>query len=109
MQRLTVSKATKLNSTNFHQSIRWEEVRSVNQIIESYKIRYGQYELADNYNSEHVQNTTSTTNSTTLTLPLPTSPTTYNVWVAAVGNKTGEGEYSQVLQINYSGMYLTQL
>jgi hypothetical protein len=39
---------------------------------------------------------------TALTLPLPTSPTTYNVWVAAVGEKTGVGEYSRVLQLNYT-------
>ena len=57
------------------------------------------------YNSTGIQTKKSPTNKTTLTLPLPQSPTTYNVWVAAVGEKTGVGEYSRVLQLNYTGKH----
>ena len=61
------------------------------------------------YNSTGIQTKKSSTNKRILTLPLPTSPTTYNVWVAAVGEKTGVGEYSQVLRINLSGQFANHI
>ena len=76
---------------------------SDNQNISHYIIKYGLSSVVNSYDSEGVNSTTSTTNSTTLTLPLPTSATTYNVWVAAVSKETGTGEYSEVLEINYTG------
>ena len=87
----------------FQQTISWEKLSSNHQNISQYSIRYGETSKVSNYTSTRVKNITSTTNSTTLSLRLPTSPTTYNMWVAAVGETTGEGEYSQVLQIEYKG------
>ena len=83
----------------------WEEVQSEYQSIKNYSIKYGPSSNVSMYNSTGIQTRKSTTNKTVLHLKLPTSPITYNVWVAAVGEKTGIGEYSKVLQINYSGKY----
>ena len=90
--------AVELNGTHFTQEIKWEEVVSKHQTIANYSIQYKQ---AANNSTSSIQ--TSQTAMVNLTLPLPTSPTTYNVWVAAVGEETGVGEYSQVLMINLSG------
>ena len=92
-----VDSRSAVNSTHFNQTIEWTEVSSYNQKISYYIVNYQR----ENYKNSSVQNTT--LNSATLTLPLPTSPTTYNVWVAAVSDSTGTGEYSEVLEINYTG------
>jgi hypothetical protein len=89
--------AVELNGTHFTQEIKWEEVVSKHQTIANYSIQYKQ---AANNSTSSIQ--TSQTAMVNLTLPLPTSPTTYNVWVAAVGEETGVGEYSQVLKLTYS-------
>ena len=97
--------AKKVDNLTFQQTVRWEKVRSTHQNISHYSIRYGESSKVSNYTSSRVKKITSTTNLANLTtLPLPTSPTTYNVWVAAVGEKTGIGEYSEVLQIVYKGV-----
>ena len=90
--------AVELNGTHFTQEIKWEEVVSKHQTIANYSIRYKQ---AENNSTGSIQ--TSQVAMANLILPLPTSPTTYNVWVAAVGEETGVGEYSQVLKLTYSG------
>ena len=100
---LKVLPSTTVNSTHFNQSMKWNKVTSDNQNISHYIIKYGLSPVVNSYDSEGVSSTTSTTISTTLTLPLPTSPSTYNVWVAAVSGKSGTGEYSEVLKINYTG------
>ena len=91
------------NDTHFNQRIDWNKVTSDNQNISHYIIKYGLSSIVNSYDSGGVNSTKSTTNSTTLTLPLPTSPTTYNVWVAAVSGKSVTGEYSEGLKINYTG------
>ena len=103
MTDLKVLQSTAVNNTHFNQSIGWNKVTSDNQNISHYIIKYGLSSDVNSYDSEGVSSTTSTTNSTTLTLPLPTSPTTYNVWVVAVSYSTGTGKYSEVLKINYTG------
>ena len=100
---LKVLQSTTVNNTHFNQSIKWNKVTSDNQNISHYIIKYGLSSVVNSYDSEGVDSTTSTTNSATLTLLLPRSPTTYNVWVAAVSDSTGTGEYSEVLKINYTG------
>ena len=94
-----------MSSTTFKQEVNWEEVQSEHQTIKNYTLKYGPSSEVSMYNSTGVQTrrSRSPTNQIILTLPLPTSPTTYNVWVAAVGEETGVGEYSKLLQINYSG------
>ena len=91
----------------FQQTISWDKVRNKHQNISHYSIRYGESSTVSSYTSIGVKNIISSTNSTALTLPLPTSPITYNVWVAAVGEETGVGEYSDLLQIDYKGMKYT--
>ena len=103
MTDLKVLQSTAVNNTHFNQNIKWNKVISHNQHISHYIIKYGLSSVVNSYDSEGVSITTSTTNSTALTLPLPRSRTTYNVWVAAVSNETGTGEYSEVLGINYTG------
>ena len=103
MTHLKVLQSTTVNNTHFNQSIGWNKVTSDNQNISHYIIKYGLSSDVNSYDSEGVSITTSTTNSTTLTLPLPTSPTTYNVWVTAVSDSTGTGEYSEVLKMKYRG------
>ena len=103
MTDLKVLQSTTVNNTHFNQSIKWNKVTSDNQNISHYIIKYGLSSVVNSYDSEGVDSTTSTTNSATLTLLLPRSPTTYNVWVAAVSDSTGTGEYSEVLKINYTG------
>ena len=103
MTNLRVLQSTTVNNSCFNQRIDWNKVTSDNQNISHYIIKYGLSSVVNSYDSEGVNSTTSTTNSTTLTLPLPTSATTYNVWVAAVSKETGTGEYSEVLEINYTG------
>ena len=93
------------NNTHFNQSIRWNKVTSDNQTITHYIIKYGESSVVQIYNSTSAHSTTASMLSTTLTLPLPTSPITYNVWVAAVSKETGIGEYSEVLKLNYNGNY----
>ena len=93
-----------VNNTYFNQSIKWNKLKSDQQTrVTQYIIKYGRSKAVQNYSNTDAQNRTSTTNSATLTLPLPKSPTTYNVWVAAVSNETGTGKYSEVLKINYTG------
>ena len=111
---LKVLQSVTVNNTHFNQSISWNKVTSDNHHISHYIIKYGLSSDVNSYDSEGVNITTSATNSTTLTLPLPTSLTTYNVWVAAVSNETGTGEYSEELEINYTGnvcvhMYIFRL
>ena len=103
MTDLQVLQSTAVNNTHFNQSIGWNKVTSDNQNISHYIIKYGLSSVVNSTDSEGVNSTNSSTNLATLTLPLPTSPTTYNVWVAAVGKKTGSGKYSEVLEINYTG------
>ena len=103
MTDLKVLQLTTVNSTHFNQSIQWNAVTSGNQTISRYIIKYGVSSVVKNYNSTSAHSTTSPMLSTTLTLPLPRSPTTYNVWVAAVGGESVIGEYSEVLKINYTG------
>ena len=98
-----VLQSTAVNNTHFNQSIRWNKVTSDHQNISHYIIKYGLSSDVNSYDSEGVSITTSTTNSTTLTLPLPTSPTTYHVWVAAVSGESVTGEYSDVFKMNYTG------
>ena len=104
MTDLKVLQSTTVNNTHFNQSIGWNKVTSDNQNISHYIIKYGLSSVVNSYDSKGVNKTTSTTNSATLTLPLPTSSTTYNVWVAAVSDSTGTGEYSEVLKMKYRGM-----
>ena len=92
-----------VNNTHFNQSLKWNKVTSHNQNISHYIIKYGLSSVVNSYESEGVRVITSTTNSANLTLPLPTSPTTYNVWVAAVSGEIVTGEYSEMLKINYTG------
>ena len=103
VQRVRKQSARKVDNMTFQQTINWEKLKSNHQNISHYSIRYGETSNANRYTSVGVEGITSPTNSTTLTLPLPTSPTTYNVWVAAVGEKTVVGEYSDLLQIEYKG------
>ena len=103
MTVLKVLQSTAVNDTHFNQSIKWDKVTSDNQNISHYIIKYGLSSVVNSTDSEGVNSTNSSTNSTTLTLPLPTTPTTYNVWVAAISDSTGTGEYSEVLVINYTG------
>ena len=100
---LKVLQSTTENNTHFNQRIEWNKVTSDNQNISHYIIKYGLSSVVNSYDSEGVSSTTSTTNSATLTLPLPTSPITYNVWVAAVSGESVTGEYSEVLKMNYTG------
>ena len=94
---LKVDSKLTANSTHFNQTIEWTEVSSHNQKISYYIVNY----QMENCKNSSVQNTT--LNSTTLTLPLPRSRITYNVWVAAVSGESVIGEYSEVLKINYTG------
>ena len=103
MTDLKVLQSTAVDNTHFNQMIDWNIVTSDNQNISHYIIKYGLSSDVNSYDSEGVNSTTSTTNSATLTLPLPTSPTTYNVWVAAVSDSTETGEYSGVLEMHYTG------
>jgi hypothetical protein len=105
IQRVRKQSARKVDNMTFQQTISWRKVMSNHQNIKHYSIRYEEFSKVKNYTSIGITNITSTTNSITLTLPLPTSPITYNVWVAAVGEKTGVGEYSHVLQLKYSGNF----
>ena len=89
-----------MNETHFTQEIKWEEVVSDHQTIANYSVKYKQ---AAKNSTSNIQ--TSQIAMANLTLPLPTSPITYNVWVAAVGETTGVGEYSKVLKINLSGQF----
>ena len=102
---LRAQKSMKVNNTHVNQRIEWKKVTSNNRNTNyiHYEIRYGSSSDVNNYNSPNIKNITSTTNSTALTLPLPRSPITYKVWVAAFGEKTGTGEYSEVLEIKYEG------
>ena len=103
MTDLKVLQSTAVNKTHFNQSLEWNKLTSVNQNISHYIIKYGLSSVVNSYDSEGVNSTTSTTNSTALTLLLPTSPTTYHVWVAAVSGESVTGEYSEVFKINYTG------
>ena len=105
MSNLTAVKVEIVNSTHYNQSLRWDTVHSEYQTTSNYSIKYGNATFVYDFNSTGVNTAISTQTTTALTLPLPTSPTTYNVWVAAVGNKTGVGMYSQVLTINLSGQF----
>ena len=104
-ENLNVGEANTVSSTTFKQEVNWEEVQSEHQTIKNYLIKYGPSSEVSMYNStsNQTRRSRSPTKRILLTLPLPTSPITYNVWVAAVGEETGVGEYSQVLHINYSG------
>ena len=103
MTNLKVLQSVTVDNSHFNQSIGWKKVTSDNQNISHYIIKYGLSSVVNSYDSEGVNCTTSTANSATLTLPLPKSSTTYNVWVVAVSDRTGTGEYSEVLKINYTG------
>ena len=103
MTDLRVLQSVSVNNSHFNQSIGWKKVTSDNQNISHYIIKYGLSSVVNSYDSEGVNCTTSTSNSATLTLPLSTSPTTYNVWVAAVSDSTGTGKYSEVLEIIHRG------
>ena len=97
--------AERVNSTHYKQIVNWSAVNSKYQGISNYSIKYGKVTSVHEFNSNGMSKATSIQTTTALTLPLPTSSTTYNVVVAAVGNKTGVGEYSQVLRINLSGQF----
>ena len=93
-----------VNGSHISQTIEWEKVGSVDQNITHFIAVYGESSEVKTYNSTDAQNVTVTSNETTaiLTLPIPRGNITYNVWLAAVGEKTGAGEYSDVLKIDYT-------
>ena len=109
MPNLVADTSQRVNSSHYNQSLRWDAVNSEYQTISNYSIKYGNANLVHEFNSTEVNTATSKETMSALTLPLPTSPTIYNVWVAAVGEETGAGEYSQVLRINLSGQFANHI
>ena len=109
MSNLIAIKVERVNSTHYNQSLSWDTVMSEYQGTSNYSIKHGNATSVHDFNSTGVSTATSIQTTAALTLPLPKSPTTYNVWVAAVGNKTGVGQYSQALMINLLGQFSSNI
>ena len=66
-----------------------------------YIVKYGPSSVVDRPTHPSVSTTTSSNTTVILTLPIPTTPVVYNVWVAAVSD-VGKGEYSRRKQVHYT-------
>ena len=91
------------NGTHISQRVEWDNVESDTQNITHFIVKYGRFSQGKTYNSTNAQKVRSNESTVTLNLFIPRRKVSYNVLVATVGDKTGPGEYSDVLKIDYTG------
>ena len=89
-----------LQNNHLHQPISWRRPSHHTSQL-NYIVRYGPSSVVDRPTHPSVNTTTSSNTTVILTLPIPTTPVVYNVWVAAVSH-VGLGEYSRRKQVHYT-------
>ena len=89
-----------LQNNHLQQSISWRRPPHHTSHL-NYIVKYGPSNVADRPTHPSVNTTSSSNTTVILTLPIPTTPVVYNVWVAAVSD-AGQGEYSQRKQVHYT-------
>ena len=91
VDNLTVVGLGRVVGDLIHQSISWRRPPHHTSQL-NYVIKYGPSSVVDRPTHSSVNTTTSSNTTVILTLPIPTTPVVYNVWVAAVAD-VGQGEY----------------
>ena len=107
VDNVTVVGLGRIQNNRLYQSISWSRPPHHTSQL-NYTIKYGPSSEVDTPTHPSVNTTNTTEPSVNLTLPIPNTPVTYYVWVAAVSD-AGQGEYSQRIQINYTGKSINQL
>ena len=94
----------RVDGDQIHQSISWRRPpHHASQL--HYIVKYGLSSVVERLTHPSVNTTTSSNTTVILTLPIPTTPVVYNVWVAAVSD-VGQGEYRRI-QTTYRGQQIT--
>ena len=102
VDNLTVVGLGRVDGNRIHQSISWSRPPHHTSHL-NYIVKYGPSNVVDRPTHPSVNTTTSSNTTVILTLPIPTTPVVYNVWVAAVSD-IGQGKYSQT-QFTYKSKH----
>ena len=94
VDNLTVVGLGRVDGDQIHQSISWRRPPHHTSQLH-YIVKYGPSSVVDRPTHPSVNTTTSSNTTVILTLPIPTTPVVYNVWVAAVFD-VGQGEYRMI-------------
>ena len=88
----------RVDGDQIHQSISWRRPPHHTSQL-NYIVKYGPSSVVDRPTHPLVNTITSSNTTVILTLPIPTTPVVYNVWVAAVSD-VGQGEY-RIINFTY--------
>ena len=98
VHNLTVVELGRVDGDQIHQSISWRRPPHHTSQLH-YIVKYGPSSVVDRPTHSSVNIITSSNTTVILTLPIPTTPVVYNVWVAVVSD-VGLGEY-RVTKLTY--------
>ena len=93
MEKLDEDGLGRVVGDQIHQSISWRRPSDHTSQLH-YIVKYGPSRVVDKPTHPSVNTTTSSNLAVILTLPIPTTPVVYTVWVAAVSN-VGQGGYKK--------------